>query len=57
MRRSAEITRKRIGEAAYKLFRRQGFGRLSMEEIAASREAHKRSIITSKARTTYWPMS
>jgi AcrR family transcriptional regulator len=44
MRRSAEITRKRIGEAAYKLFRRQGFGRVSMDDIAAAAKLTKRTL-------------
>jgi AcrR family transcriptional regulator len=44
MRRSAEITRKRIGEAAYKLFRRQGFSRVSMDEIAAAAKLTKRTL-------------
>jgi AcrR family transcriptional regulator len=42
--RSAEVTRKRIREAAYRLFRRQGYGRVSMDEIAASARLTKRTL-------------
>jgi AcrR family transcriptional regulator len=44
MRRSAEVTRKRIREAAYKLFRRRGFSRVSMDEIAAAAKLTKRTL-------------
>jgi len=36
MPRSGEPTRKLILDAAYKLFRRSGFTRVSMDEIAAA---------------------
>lgn len=44
MPRSAEQTRKRIVEAAYRLFRRQGFSRVSMDEIAANARLTKRTL-------------
>jgi len=44
MPRSAELTRKRILEAAYALFRRQGYSRVSMDEIAASTRVTKRTL-------------
>ena len=42
--RSAEPTRKRILEAAYRLFRRQGYGRVTMDEIAAVAKLTKRTL-------------
>jgi len=44
MRRSAEQTRLRILDAAYGLFWRQGFLRVSMDEIAASTGITKRAL-------------
>ncbi|MCW5752282.1 MAG: TetR/AcrR family transcriptional regulator [Alphaproteobacteria bacterium] len=44
MPRSAAATRRRILEAAYGLFRRQGFGRVSMDEIAAAARLTKRTL-------------
>jgi len=44
MRRSAERTRLRIIEAAYGLFWRQGFLRVSMDEIAAKAGITKRAL-------------
>lgn len=44
MPRSSVLTRKRILEAAYRLFRRQGYSRVSMDEIAASAELTKRTL-------------
>jgi AcrR family transcriptional regulator len=44
MPRSTEPTRKRILEAAYALFRRHGYTRVSMDEIAAGTPATKRTI-------------
>jgi AcrR family transcriptional regulator len=44
MPRSSEATRKRIREAAYRLFRRQGYGRVSMDEIAAAAKLTKRTL-------------
>ena len=44
MPRSAEPTRKRILDAAYRLFRRQGYSRVTMEEIAASADLTKRTL-------------
>jgi AcrR family transcriptional regulator len=42
--RSALVTRKRIREAAYRLFRRQGFSRVSMDEIALAANLTKRTL-------------
>jgi AcrR family transcriptional regulator len=42
--RSAEATRKRILEAAYGLFRRRGFTRANMDEIAAAARLTKRTL-------------
>jgi AcrR family transcriptional regulator len=42
--RSAEPTRQRILDAAYKLFRRKGYSRVSMDEIAASAIVTKRTL-------------
>jgi AcrR family transcriptional regulator len=42
--RSAEQTRKRILEAAYKLFRSHGYGRVTMDEIAAAARLTKRTL-------------
>lgn len=44
MPRPAEPTRKRILESAYRLFRRQGFRRVTMDEIAASACLTKRTL-------------
>jgi AcrR family transcriptional regulator len=42
--RSAHVTRRRICEAAYRLFRRRGFGRVSMDDIAAAAGLTKRTL-------------
>src|SRR5712691_2853547 len=42
--RSAGLTRERILEAAYKLFRRQDFHRVTMDEIAGSAKLTKRTL-------------
>jgi AcrR family transcriptional regulator len=42
--RSALVTRKRIREAAYRLFRRQGFSRVSMDQIALAANLTKRTL-------------
>jgi AcrR family transcriptional regulator len=44
MRRSAEKTRNRILEGAYKLFRRQGYNRVTMDDIAAVAALTKRTL-------------
>jgi AcrR family transcriptional regulator len=44
MPRSADLTRKRILEGAYKLFRRQGYGRVTMDDIAAEARLTKRTL-------------
>jgi AcrR family transcriptional regulator len=44
MPRSAEPTRKRIIESAYRLFRRQGYSRVSMDDIAAAARLTKRTL-------------
>ena len=44
MPRSADQTRKRILEGAYKLFRRQGYGRVTMDDIAAEARLTKRTL-------------
>ena len=44
MPRSSEQTRKRILDAAYRLFRRQGYSRVSMDEIAAATAVTKRTL-------------
>jgi AcrR family transcriptional regulator len=44
MPRSAEQTRKRILESAYKLFRRQGYSRVTMDDIAAAAKFTKRTL-------------
>jgi AcrR family transcriptional regulator len=44
MPRSAEQTRKRILEGAYKLFRRQGYSRVTMDDIAAEATLTKRTL-------------
>jgi AcrR family transcriptional regulator len=44
MPRSADVTRKRILESAYGLFRRRGFGRVSMDDIAAAARLTKRTL-------------
>ncbi len=44
MPRSAAVTRKRILESAYRLFRRQGFNRVSMDEIASVSRLTKRTL-------------
>jgi AcrR family transcriptional regulator len=42
--RSAEQTRGRVLEAAYKLFRRQGYNRVTMDDIAKAAELTKRTL-------------
>jgi AcrR family transcriptional regulator len=44
MPRAAEPTRKRILEAAYRLFRRRGYSRVTMDEIAATARLTKRTL-------------
>jgi AcrR family transcriptional regulator len=44
MPRSAQPTRKRILEGAYKLFRRQGYSRVTMDDIAAEARLTKRTL-------------
>jgi len=44
MARSAEKTRQRILDAAYVLFRRKGFTRVNVDEIAAAAEITKRTL-------------
>jgi AcrR family transcriptional regulator len=44
MRRSASNTRERVLDAAYKLFRRYGFRRVTMDEIAAAAMLTKRTV-------------
>ena len=44
MPRDAVQTRKRILDAAYRLFRRQGYSRVSMDEIAAAATVTKRTL-------------
>jgi AcrR family transcriptional regulator len=44
MPRSAELTRERILEAAYKQFRRLGFTRVGVDEIAAAAKITKRTL-------------
>lgn len=44
MPRSAEPTRQRIRDAAYGLFRRKGYTRVSMDEIAAASGLTKRTL-------------
>lgn len=44
MPRSSADTRKRILDAAYRLFRRQGYSRVSMDEIAAATCVTKRTL-------------
>ena len=44
MPRSATDTRRRILDAAYRLFRRQGYSRVSMDEIAAATTVTKRTL-------------
>src|SRR5215213_5468395 len=44
MPRSSDQTRKRILDAAYRLFRRQGYSRVSMDEIAAATGVTKRTL-------------
>lgn len=44
MPRSAEITRKRILDAAYTLFRRRGYARVSMDQIAVAAALTKRTL-------------
>jgi AcrR family transcriptional regulator len=44
MPRSADQIRKRILEAAYKLFRRQGYSRVTMDDIAAEARLTKRTL-------------
>ena len=44
MPRSGNLTRQRILDAAYKLFRQKGFVRVSMDEIAAATKVTKRTL-------------
>lgn len=44
MPRSAEHTRARVLEAAYKLFRRQGYSRVTMDNIAEAAKLTKRTL-------------
>jgi AcrR family transcriptional regulator len=44
MARSAEQTRRRILDAAYVLFRRRGYSRVSMDDIAAATTVTKRTL-------------
>lgn len=44
MPRSSDQTRKRILDAAYRLFRRRGYSRVSMDEIAAATRVTKRTL-------------
>lgn len=44
MPRSSERTRQRILDAAYALFRRRGYSRVSMDEIAAAASVTKRTL-------------
>jgi AcrR family transcriptional regulator len=44
MARSAEKTRRRILDTAYMLFRRKGFSRVNVDEIAAAAEITKRTL-------------
>jgi AcrR family transcriptional regulator len=44
MPRSADLTRERILEGAYKLFRRQGYSRVTMDDIAAEAGLTKRTL-------------
>lgn len=44
MPRSSEQTRRRILDGAYRLFRRQGYSRVSMDEIALSARVTKRTL-------------
>lgn len=44
MPRNAELTRKRILDAAYGQFRRRGYSRVSMDEIAAAASVTKRTL-------------
>jgi len=44
MPRSSEPTRARILDAAYRLFRRKGFSRVGMDEIAAAAKVTKRTL-------------
>jgi AcrR family transcriptional regulator len=44
MQRSAEDTRLKILDAAYELFYRKGFGRVGIDEVAASAKVTKRTL-------------
>jgi AcrR family transcriptional regulator len=44
MPRSAEVTRKRILDAAYGAFRRRGYARIGVDEIAAAAKVTKRTL-------------
>ena len=44
MPRSSQQTRQRILDAAYRLFRRRGYSRVSMDEIAAATRVTKRTL-------------
>src|SRR5690242_16893937 len=44
MPRAADETRKRILEGAYRLFRRSGYSRVTMDDIAAAARLTKRTL-------------
>ncbi len=44
MPRSSDATRKRILDTAYKLFRRQGYSRVSIDEIASATKVTKKTL-------------
>jgi AcrR family transcriptional regulator len=44
MPRSSEATRKQILDAAYRLFRRQGYSRVSIDEIASAAKITKKTL-------------
>jgi AcrR family transcriptional regulator len=44
MPHSADQTRKRIVDGAYKLFRRRGYARVTMDDIAAEAKLTKRTL-------------
>ena len=44
MPRSAEKTRKQILDGAYRLFRRRGYSRVTMDDIAAEARFTKRTL-------------
>ena len=53
MPRNAEQTQKRILDAAYVLFRRRGYSRVSMDEIAAATSVTKRTLYYHLPRSEY----